>query len=234
LKQSGGQQITLDSKVEKYAEHLQLGNTNLRGSLMMTIEYLKAHGLTKEIAKKYQLGLVNPADYDDRRHAGRLAIPYLTRGGSVVAMKYRCVEGHKCKDHGHQKYLAPEGQENWIFNPQAFFDADDVIGVAEGEIDAIVATERLGLPTIGIPGVEIWTQNRKSWRHALADYEKVLIFVDGDTPDEDGKEAGKDFARAVAADVRGRGRLVYCDHGMDVASMVATGRINGLKEKAGL
>jgi hypothetical protein len=201
---------------------------------MKTRAYLRDHGIDAKIAAKYRLGLVNPADFDDRKHAGRLAIPYITNAG-VVMLKYRCVEEHNCKDFDHEKYLVPFDQELWIFNPAAFFDADSTIGVAEGEIDAIVATEILGLPTIGIPGVDAWTSNRKTWRRTLEDYEKVLIFVDGDKPDPiTGKEAGKDFARAVAHDVRGRGRLVYCDQGQDVASMAASGRLDELREKAGL
>jgi len=220
--------------VAAYSEHLLTGNTDQVGSLRMTIKYLREHGLDKDIAARYQLGFVNPVDPDDEQYAGRLAIPYLTRAG-IVAMKYRCVQEHKCSDHGHKKYLAPSGQESRIFNPEAFFAAGLTIGVAEGEIDAIAATERIGLPTIGIPGVDMWTQNRKVWRRTLEDFDKVIIFVDGDLKDEEtGKQPGLDLARAISADMRGRARLVRCDPGEDVASTVASGRIDELREKAGL
>jgi hypothetical protein len=200
---------------------------------MRTIDYLRDHGMTKEMVAKYRLGFVNPAEPADRLYEGMLAIPYLTRAG-IVAIKYRCVVDH---DHGafhHGKYSQPEGQDVWIFNPQAFFDADDVIGIAEGEIDAIVATEVVGMPTIGIPGVEIWKSNRKAWRRTLDDYSTILIFVDGDVKREDGSQPGLDMARSVQSDVRGRGRLVRCDQGEDVASMVAKGHQDLLKERAGL
>lgn len=199
----------------------------------MMISYLKSHGLDKELARKYSLGFVNPATVDDNRFTGKLAIPYLTRAG-IVAIKYRCVEDHDHKALNHGKYSAPEGQDARIFNPAAFFDADDLIGVAEGEIDAIVATERLGVPTIGIPGVESWTAHRRAWRRTLEDYGTVLIFVDGDVQRENGSQPGLDMARAIQNDVRGRGRLVRCDQGEDVASMVAKGRLDQLRERAGL
>jgi hypothetical protein len=233
MTRSSGPVTTLGSKVAKYARHLQVGDTAQVSELTRTINYLRDHGLTKELAAKYHLGFVNPAESADNRYRGMLAIPYLTHAG-VVAIKFRCVEDH---DHGafhHGKYSQPEGQEPWIFNPQAFFDADDTIGVAEGEIDAIVATEFLGVPTIGIPGVEIWKANRKSWRRTLDDYTTVLIFVDGDTKREDGSQPGLDMARSIQSDVRGRGRLVKCDQGEDVASMVAAGKIEVLRERAGL
>lgn len=225
--------ITLEQRIEKYAGHL--ADTSRLGQNQTTIDYLKAHGLGYHDAVKYRLGVVNPADESDRKYEGRLSIPFITRAG-VKWVKYRCVQDHDCAtvpDHG--KYIAPFGEDPIIFNPEAFFAADDTIGVAEGEIDAIVATEKLGIPTIGIPGVEIWQQNRKQWRHTLTDYDNVLIFVDGDKPSQahpDG--AGLEFARAVQKDIGGKARLVRCPLGEDVASLVASGRSDYLLEKAGI
>jgi hypothetical protein len=232
MTQNSGQPITLGLKVQKYARHLQVGDTDQLSDLTKTINYLRDHGLTKEMAAKYHLGFVNPAESADNRYRGMLAIPYLTRAG-VVAVKYRCVEDHDHSAFHHGKYSQPEGQDVWIYNPQAFFDADDTIGVAEGEIDAIVASETL-LPTIGIPGVEIWKANRKAWKRTLDDYSTVLIFVDGDVRREDGSQPGLDWAKSVQSDVRGRGRLIRCDQGEDVASMVAAGKLSVLRERAGL
>lgn len=233
MQRNSGPPITLDGKTQMYANHLLLGDTDLRSELMRTIDYLRDHGLDKETAAKYKLGFVNPAEPSDRIYRGMLAIPYVTRAG-VVAIKYRCVEDHEHKDFNHGKYSQPEGQEPWIYNPQAFFDSADTLGIAEGEIDAIVATESLGVPTIGIPGVEIWKQNRKVWRRTLDDYSTILIFVDGDVQREDGSQPGLDMARSIQSEVRGRGHLVRCDQGEDVASMVAAGKIELLKDRAGL
>lgn len=237
MKPDDGQPITLDSKSLRYAELLLDGT---RPGVIQTINYLRGHGIDKDIAARYQLGFVNPVEAADRQFEGRLAIPYLTRSG-VQAIKYRCVLDHDCKEYArnghpmHGKYAAPLGQEARIFNPAAFFDAEDVLGIAEGEIDAIVATERLGLPTIGIPGVENWVKYRKEWRHTLRDYEHILIFVDGDAPsDRHPDGAGLEFARAVARDVGPQARLVRCPSGEDVASMVASGQMDILRERAGL
>lgn len=216
------------------------GDTPLAGSLMMSREYLEGHAITSEIAQKYKLGFVNPAEPADRQFTGYLSIPYMTQAG-IKGIKYRCVEDHDHKVHGG-KYGQPEGQDARIFNPQAFFDADETIGIAEGEIDAIVATEYLGVPTIGIPGVDTWKAHRNAWRRTLEDYDSILIFVDGDQPREipgpNGTmrtvQPGLDMAKAIAADVRGRGRLVYCVVDEDVASMVASGKLELLRERAGL
>lgn len=246
LKRNDGPQITLDSKADKYARHL-LGydlDDSARPGLMRTIEYLGEHAIDRELVVKYGLGFVNPAEPADYRFSGMLAIPYFTRAG-VVWMKYRCTLGHDCKEYAnsghpeHSKYSAAASEEPWIYNPEAFFTAmlsdDGTIGVAEGEMDAIVATEKLGVPSIGIPGVEIWVQNRKIWRRTLDDYDNVLIFVDGDRPTPahpDG--AGLEFARKVADDVGPKARLVRCPEGEDVASMVASGQGDILRERAGL
>lgn len=227
-------------KADKYTGHLLRGDTDHRSGLMKTIDYLREHGLTKEVAARYRLGFVNPAEPADRIYQGMLSIPYVTKAG-IVAMKYRCVEDHDHSVHGG-KYSQAEMADSWIYNPQAFFDAEDTIGVAEGEIDAIAATEFVGVPTIGIPGVDYWRANRKAWRRTLDDYSTILIFVDGDSPREmkspDGtvtvKQPGLDMAKSIQADVRGRGRLVRCDQGEDVASMVAKGRLETLRERAGL
>jgi hypothetical protein len=247
VKQSNGQPITLESKAEKYAAHL-MGESLDDGFLpgwRRTINYLRSHGLDgdegRRIARKYQLGFVNPAEPADRRFAQMLAIPYVTQKG-VVDIKYRCTLDHDCRayarehDPMHAKYGKVTGSETWIFNPRAFFDADDTLGVAEGEIDAIVATEYLGIPTIGIPGVEAWTAYGRVWKHLLReDYAKVLVFVDGDEPSQSHPDgAGIEFARAVAQDVGPVTHLVRCLRGEDVASMVASGRGDILRERAGL
>jgi hypothetical protein len=231
-----GRRITSDSRAEVYARHLRgLDGTSLDG-VTKTIKYLRAHGINLDIAQKYHLGLVNPVGPEDRQYEGRLCIPTLTRKG-VVAFKYRCVEPHNCKAQpgDHKKYLAPHGQETRLFNPEAFFAADQVIGVTEGEINAIVATEFI-IPTVGIPGVDTWKPNRKPWKLAFADYETVLIFADmKDDPSERHPEgAGMFLARMIADDLGAKARLVQCDRDFDVAGMVAAGNAAKLRERAGI
>lgn len=201
----------------------------------MTVRYLRSHAIDLPVAEKYQLGFVNPAENADEPFRGRLAIPYITPGG-IKGFKFRCTRDHDCKAIGCTRYLYPEGQTHRIFNPAAFFNATDTIGVTEGEINAIVATEFVGIPTVGIPGTDAWKPNRNAWRRTFEDYDIVLIFTDekDDASPRHPDGAGMDLARAISHDVGHRGRMVRCDTGYDVASMVANGKADTLRERAGL
>src|ERR1700747_2072098 len=112
--------------------------------------YLTDHGIHEfSIAKKYELGIVIEPLPGDERFTGMLSIPYLTKHG-CRAIRFRNLNG------GKPKMAQPEGQKLRLYNSNAYFDADDVIGLAEGEVDAITSTEKLGTPTIGLPGAESW------------------------------------------------------------------------------
>lgn len=219
------QEISLTTRALEYAKQLQQG-TGQAGH-RMTINYLKAHGINQAIAEKYQLGFVGtPMDAEDRRFVNSLAIPYLTRAG-VVSIKYRCVLDHNHREFDHQKYQQYHGQRTRFYNAEAFFTADETIGISEGEIDAIAATEHLGIPTLGIPGASQWQSNAKVWRLTLKDYSTIVVFADGDT-------AGLDCARTVATDLGSRAKLVKCDSDEDVASSIVKGQAMNLKSRAGL
>lgn len=147
-----------------------------------------------------------------------LAIPYLSPRG-VKAMKFR-----RLGEEG-PKYNSHHGQKPRLYNPAAFFAADNAIGLCEGEIDAIVATERLGCPTMGIPGSDTWSRMASVWSPVFKDFRTVYVFADGD-------DAGKRLASDVAETLGWRVRLVECDRGEDVASMVRAGYADKLKKLA--
>lgn len=223
---SNSPEITLDMKARKYAEWLKKPSTQ-SPTWRACVDYLKSHAIDPEIAGKYSLGYVSRAPRGEERFQGTLAIPYITRNG-IVGIKYRCV----IKDCNHRqhggKYMQPHGQASRLYNSRAFFDASDDIGMAEGEIDAIAATEHVGLPTLGMPGAEQWQGHRTIWKIALKDYDMVVFFADGD-------EAGTKCGRTVTEDLGPKhGRLVRCDDGEDVASSVVKGRVDDLRERAGL
>jgi hypothetical protein len=154
------------------------------------------------------------------------------------------MEDHNCKEQGlfHAKYAQPSGQEQRLFNVAAYFSGLNILGVCEGEIDAITATVHLGIPTIGIPGAQQWKANSAYWRLVLRDFETVIIFADGDTdkaraqPDGTVKtiNAARDFIKSVANDAGPYARIVHCPDGEDVNSMVVAERGEELKRKAGL
>jgi DNA primase len=146
-----------------------------------------------------------------------LVIPYLTKAG-VKAIRFRNL------GEGKPKFAQHAGQPARLYNTAAYFKADDTIGLAEGEIDAIAATEYLGVPTIGIPGAEMWTAHRAIWAPIFKNFARVLIFRDGD-------QAGQDLADAVSESLKYRARVISPPSGEDVSSMVAAGREKELTEK---
>ena len=178
------------------------------------IRYLADHGVDFGIAAKYQLGYVAQAVPGDERFTGMLSIPYLTPAG-VRGMKFRSLSS------GGGKYAKHAGEKNRLYNAPAYFNAGTAIGLSEGEMDAIAASEHLAIPTLGVPGVEAW---KEQWRLVFRDFSTVLIFGDGDQP-------GRDFAYEMAEIIGDRSRIVQCPDGEDVSSMVAGGRADELLAK---
>ena len=191
-------------------------------------DYLASRAIDEGIAERFELGYVADPLPGDEPYRGRLAIPYLTPAG-VVAMKYRCIAEHDCKQQGphHAKYAQPTGQAQHLYNVAAYHSGLDAIGVCEGEFDAIAATTHVGIPTMGLPGASQWKANGKYWSLALADFALVVIFADGDEP-------GRELAKDIAMSVPEKSRIVYCPDSEDVNSMVMNGRIEELKRKAGV
>lgn len=177
-------------------------------------------------ADNYQLGIVAQPLPGDEEYRGRLVIPYLTRAG-VRGLKFRCIQDHDCKEHSHRKYTQPHGQEQRLYNAVAYFSGRDIIGVCEGELDAITASEHLEVPTFGIPGASQWRKLGQYWQLVLRDFATVIVFADGDEP-------GYQLAAEIAGDVGACARLVKCDPGMDINSMVVAQRGDELTRKAGL
>jgi hypothetical protein len=154
-----------------------------------------------------------------------LVFPYLTRNG-VRSLKYRRLT------EGKPKNLYIKGITHRLYNPAAYHDASGTIGIAEGEADAIVATEFLDIPTIGIPGVESWKPNRRTWAPIFKNFERVIMFTDGDEINPDtGLRPGEELGKMIVEALGWRVKLVKCPIGEDVSSMVASGREKELLEK---
>lgn len=194
--------------------------------------YLTEHGHPPadhyRVVCKYQLGVViEPVDIADERFTGMLSIPYLTKHGTR-GIRFRNLHDGKPKMAQH------EGQKITLYNPNAYLIARDVIGLAEGEIDAITATERLNVPTIGLPGVESWKANRRVWAPLFKNFQKVLIFTDGDPVNpETGLRPGEELGKAIRESLTWRARIIQCPEGEDLSSMVAAGRVNELVKQFG-
>jgi hypothetical protein len=186
-KLSDSQRASLVLKAETYSGQL-LGNdpTALAGR-----EYLDARQLGRGIAAKYKLGVIVDPLPGDEQHTARLVVPYLTLAG-CRAVKYRCIQDHSCKEEGHSKYTQPHGQEQRLYNALAYFGGHDTIGLCEGELDAISASEHLEVPTLGIPGATQWDKNGWYWSLVLRDFATVIVFADGDVP-------GRQLASKIAS-----------------------------------
>lgn len=155
--------------------------------------YLLSRGIPSHVAQDYRLGVVEAGDPDHPDRAGWIHIPYLTRAG-VALSKFRRL------DDGEPKYLA-EGSR--LYNTLAMDEADrnGVLGICEGEFDAIVNTALVGIPSVGIPGVDTYKAHPE-WRELFRGYQEVLIFEDQDEVNEHtGKRAGRTLSEQLRRDI---------------------------------
>jgi DNA primase len=174
------QKKSLTEATERYSSNLA----------PQALSYLEARGITKEIANKYLLGSVVEPSAGHEHSTGRLSIPYLTPTG-VVGMKFRTI------DDGTPKYLYPTGQKVGLFNVNDLHIYSDTIAICEGEIDTIILSGIVGIPSVGVAGVSQW----KPWFPKLFEgYSRILIFADNDVK-EDGRNPGQELAKRIKEDL---------------------------------
>lgn len=154
----------LETTASQYALHLDLA-----------ADWLEARKIDLDHARYEGLGVVvdPPAIHQD--YAGRLAIPYITDFGPVK-MSFRCLQDHKCSDHGHGKYLKEKGEESGLYGVRSFDDATDWIGITEGELDSLILRQ-IGIPAVAIPGSTNWQEH---WKNVFEDLSRVYVFADAD------------------------------------------------------
>jgi DNA primase len=176
--------------------------------------YLEARGIGQEAASGFLLGLVSDPDPAHEQYRGRLAIPFITPTG-VVTMRFRCLDDHREEERfqpygsplppveirkvgpplpceGHGKYESPAGDTTHLYNVQALHDADSEIGIAEGELEALVATQS-GLPTVGCVGASNW---KPFYYRLFDDFQNVYVLGDGDA-------AGRKWAAGLVPNIPG-------------------------------
>ena len=190
MKLTYSQKKHLQEAVEKYNQNLSLAE-----------DYLLQRGLTLKDGNRYLLGVVTDPLPGHELYKDRLVIPYITRTG-IVDIRFRSM------DNTEPKYLGLPGATTHLFNVSALFRADDWIAVCEGEIDTITLDSKVGFPTIGVPGANNW---KKHYYKLLADFERIVIFADGD-------QAGQDFARQLAKEL-GTVTIISMPDGEDVNSI---------------
>lgn len=179
--------------------------------------YLTARGITGRMAQRAMLGYVREPAIGHEGYVGRLSIPYVTAGGVRTIRFRRLDEGDT------PKYLSLPGQRPYLYNAGSLLTGGPVACVAEGELDALVLAEVLGLPAVGIPGSTIW---QPWWGNCFNGYERVLVFCDGDSP---GRDLGKRLATEVPAAV-----VLHMPDGMDVTDVLLSEGAEGIHRRAGL
>lgn len=157
-----------------------------------------ARGISPEVAARFRLGYVDDPLEGHERFRGRLAIPYLTPVG-VSQIRFRSLE-----EDPKVKYDQEKGQRTPLFNVRDLHKSDPWIAVCEGELDTVVMSGVVGIPAIGIPGVDHWNTNKMIWSRLLQDYETVYVCLDGD---DAGRKIQDEVARLVenpvVLDIRG-------------------------------
>lgn len=139
------------------------------------LNYLAGRGINPAVADDYRLGEVDGSVPEHAAYQGWISIPYDTRLGGVVSLKFGRTDG------GEPKYVGPYPTR--IYNALAFDKAEGLgyIGICEGEMDTMTADGLCHVPCVGIPGVETWKAHPE-WRELFTGFSKVLIFADPDDP----------------------------------------------------
>lgn len=218
---SVAQRNSLETAATRYAENVEA-----------LASFLRARGIGREAASAQLLGLVSDPVPGHERFAGWMSVPYVTPGG-VLAMKFRCIADHNCKDVGCQRYDQPAGQKVHLFNAGVLASTkSDVVAVCEGELDAILCTHELGIPAVGT-AAGTWLDH---YPRCFADFEEVVIIADHDVKfDKNGREfsPGRKHAEKVRSTVP-NSRIVLPPPGADLGEwFLAEGREAVLKAALG-
>jgi DNA primase len=166
---------------------------------------LEERGISEEVAAKFMLGTINPPINGHEQYQGWISIPYITANGDCVGFKFRRT------DEGKPKYGGPAGQKSHLYNVSDLLLESKYILVCEGELDTVLASGTLGIPSVGVPGVAAW---KSHFPKLFAGYETIFIAGDNDVK-EDGSNPGAEFSKRVANEVM-NSTIVSLPAGMDI------------------
>lgn len=207
----------LSEATERYSVHLDLAGP-----------FLTSRGISHKGAVAARLGVVRDPLPSHERFDGHLAISYITPGGTV-AIKFRCIADHTCKDVGCQRYDQPAGQKVHLFNAGVLATTKaDVVAVCEGELDAHLCTHELGIPAVGT-AAGTWLDH---YPRCFADFEEVIVIADHDVK-PDGSSPGIKHAKRVQSTVS-RSRIVTPPAGMDLGEWYLSAGAEVVKRSLGL
>jgi DNA primase len=166
---------------------------------------LAERGISEEVAARFELGTVTSPHNGHEMYEGWISIPYITAGGSCVGFKFRRI------DDGKPKYGSPTGQKAHLYNVIDILEMSPYIVICEGELDAVITSGVLGIPAVGVPGVQAW---KPHFPKLFNGYDTVYVVGDNDVK-EDGSNPGAEFAKRVANEIL-NSVIVNLPPGMDI------------------
>lgn len=203
---------------------LERATAEFETNLHLAEDFLSARGFSEQVALGYRLGVVGSSpDQEYERFAGMLSIPYLAPSG-VLGLKFRALDPER-----KPKYDQPSGQQPRLYNVAALHTDGDVVAICEGEIDAMVMSDLVGIPAVGVPGASNW---QEWWSRCFADYQTVLVISDNDIK-EDGSNPGLKHAEKVVKKVPGA-RLIKPPPGTDVNEWYLKAGREAVRDACGL
>ncbi len=166
---------------------------------------LSERGISEEVAARFQLGTVTDPMNGHEMHEGWISIPYITALNMCVGFKFRRL------DDGKPKYGSPTGQKAHLYNVTDTTILSKHIVVCEGELDTVITSGVLGIPAVGVPGVQAW---KPHFSKLFTGYDTVYVVGDNDIK-EDGSNPGAEFSKRVANEII-NSVIVTLPPGMDI------------------
>lgn len=166
---------------------------------------LAERGISEQVAGRFQLGTITDPMNGHEMYEGWISIPYITAMGHCVGFKFRRL------DDGKPKYGSPTGQKAHLYNVTDVLLASPYIVVCEGELDTVITSGVLGIPAVGVPGVQAW---KPHFAKLFNGYDTVYVVGDNDIK-EDGSNPGMEFAKRVANEIL-NSTIVTLPPGMDI------------------
>lgn len=167
---------------------------------------LAERGISEQVAARFSLGTVSNPHQGHEQHEGWISIPYITANDLCVGFKFRRL------DDGKPKYGSPLGQKTHLYNVSDILLDSPYIVVCEGEFDTIIVSGVLGIPAVGVPGVQAW---KPHYPRLLAGYDTIFIAGDNDERDDKEENPGQLFSKRVAGEVT-NSQIVGLPAGMDI------------------
>ena len=170
-----------------------------------TLVALAERGISEAAAARFELGTVTDPINGHEMYEGWISIPYMTASDSCVGFKFRRI------DDGKPKYGSPTGQKAHLYNVIDITIQSPFIVICEGELDTVITSAMLGIPAVGVPGVQSW---KTHFPKLFTGYDTVFVVGDNDIK-EDGSNPGADFAKRVASEII-NSQIVTLPPGMDI------------------